>query len=200
MIGRRQVTGLLLATAMALGASAHAAGDGAIVKGTVTLPEQGGSPQDVVVSLEGSAGTPAPAKAVIDQKDMKFVPHVVAVVAGSTVEFLNSDAFLHNVFSTSAAKHFDLGMFGRGESRSVTFETPGVVDVKCNVHPHMEAFVVVLANPYFAQPDSQGKFQISGIPPGRYKLRAWHESLKAVETWVNLDPAKLQTVDLRFKK
>jgi plastocyanin len=190
------------AIAVLLSSQASFAGaeDAATLKGTVSLPPDSGPVKDVVVYLEGAIGVPTPGKAVIDQKDMTFIPHVVPVVAGSSVEFLNSDQILHNVFSTSAPKRFDLGMFGKGESRSVTFDTLGVVQLRCNVHPTMRAVVLVLANNYFATPDDRGNFQISAIPPGRYKLRAWHESLPAVETWVNMNQGTVQTVDLRFQK
>jgi plastocyanin len=178
---------------------ARAAENDGIVKGTVRLPADGGSPIDVVVYLDGATGTPTPAKVEMDQKAETFVPRVLAVPVGSSVEFRNSDPFLHNVFSTSPAKHFDLGMFGQGQSRSVTFDTPGVVEVRCNVHPKMHAYIVVRGNNYFSIPDAQGNFQISDLPPGRYKLVAWHPTLKPVELWVNLNEARLRTVNVDLK-
>jgi plastocyanin len=173
---------------------------GSIAKGKVVLPKNSGSVQDVVVYLQGKIGDPRPTKAVIDQKEMKFIPRVVAVAAGGSVEFLNSDPILHNVFSSSTVKRFDLGMFGKGESRTVLFETPGTVKLGCNVHPQMEAYILVLENNFFVHPDASGNFEIAGIPPGRYKLIAWHESLQLVETWVNLEAAKLRSLELRFKR
>jgi plastocyanin len=190
----------LVALAVLLIPVGRAAAAGTIVKGTVTLPEDSGSVTNVVVYLEGKIGVPTPGQAVIDQKNMQFVPHVLPVVVGSTVEFRNSDPVLHNVFSIAAPNNFDLGMFGQGESRRVTFSKPGIVRVRCNVHPGMLAYVLVLENSYFATPDDRGNFQISGIPPGRYKLRAWHESLPAVETWANLEEATLRTIDVRFTR
>ncbi|MFQ5665610.1 MAG: plastocyanin/azurin family copper-binding protein [Candidatus Binatia bacterium] len=171
-----------------------------IVKGTVVLPRDSGSVRNVVVYLEGAIGTPMPSTVVIDQKGLKFVPHVVAIVKGSTVKFLNSDPVFHNVYSSSATKRFDLGMFAQGESRNVTFDTPGVVELRCAVHPKMQGFVLVLENNYFTTPDERGDFQIGGVPRGRYKLRAWHEALPAVETWVNLEEAKLRDIELRFHR
>lgn len=173
---------------------------GRIVKGTVTLPPDSGSVKNVIVYLEGTIGTPAPGKAAIDQKDTQFVPHVLPVTVGSTVQFLNSDKVYHSVFSIDAPNNFDLGMFGPGASRSVTLSKPGLVKVRCNVHPDMLALIMVLENNYFTTPDERGNYQISGIPPGRYKLRAWHESLPSVQTWANLDDATLRTVDLRFSR
>ena len=200
---RRKAGILIVAKAMMLvalvGSFSHAE-TGTIVKGTVTLPPDSGSPKNVVVYLDGAIGTPTPGKALIDQKNTEFVPHVVAVSVGSTVEFLNSDTVLHNVFSIDAPNNFDLGAFIHGQSRSVTFSKPGLVKLRCNVHSSMLAFVLVLENNYFTTPDERGNYQITGIPPGRYKLRAWHESLPGVETWANLDDATLRTVDLRFNR
>jgi plastocyanin len=181
------------------GAAIAQAQDDRVLKGTVSLPREAGSVRDVVVYLDGRIGTAKSGKSVVDQKGMMFVPHVSAVVVGSAIEFLNGDPVPHNVFSTSPAKHFDLGMFNKGESRTVTLDAPGIVELRCNVHPKMRAFIVVLENEYFTIPDDQGNFQISGIPPGRYKLCAWHETLPAIETWVNLDEAKIRTVDLRLQ-
>jgi len=154
--------------------------------------------KDVVVYLEGTIGTPRAATASIDQKNMTFIPHVLPVVVGSSVAFRNSDDVMHNVFSNSTTQQFDVGMFGRGESRSVTFEKAGVVELRCNVHPTMHAFIVVLQNNYFTTPDERGNYQITGLPAGRFKLRAWHESLPPVETWANLDDATLRSIDLKF--
>jgi len=176
------------------------AGETRIVKGTVTLPEGAGPPSNAVVYIEGSVGKPAPRAASIDQKDLEFIPHVVAVPVGSTVIFLNSEPVLHNVFSSSIAKRFDLGMFGLNEKRAVTVDQPGVIDVRCKVHPNMEAYIVVLENDFFAIPDAQGNFQIGGLPPGRYRLRVWHEALPALETWVNLEEAKIRVLELRLHR
>jgi plastocyanin len=171
-----------------------------IVKGTVSLPPDSGSVKNVVVYLEGAIGTPTSAKMTIDQKDMTFIPHVLPIVVGSTLDFVNNDDVMHNVFSNSVTQRFDVGMFPRGESRSVVFDKPGVVELRCNVHPTMRGFVLVLENNYFATPDERGNYQITGIPRGRYKLRAWHESLPPIETWANVDDAALRSIDLEFKR
>ena len=196
----RRLCLLAIVVGVSLVASRAVAQNDRIVKGTVVLPPDSGSVKDVVVYLEGTIGTPTAAKASIDQKNMTFIPHVLPVVVGSTVEFRNSDDVMHNAFSNSATQRFDVGMFGRGESRSVTLEKPGVVELRCNVHPTMHAFIFVLANNYFATPDERGSYQITGLPAGRYKLRAWHESLPPVETWANLDDATLRSIDLKFTR
>jgi plastocyanin len=177
--------------------------DPATVKGTVTIQPKGAARlEDVVVYIEGPApsGTTGAAHASMDQKDMTFVPHVLPVVIGTTVGFLNGDDALHNVFSNSVAKKFDVGMFPRGETRSVVFDKPGIVDVRCNVHPKMRAYVIVLENSYFAVPGADGSYNIAGLPPGRYKLRVWHESLKPVEKWVNVGGGEVLNVNLQLEK
>jgi plastocyanin len=197
---RRQWRAILIGSVVLAASSvAPAAENDGIVKGTVGVPADAGSPRNVVVYLDGTIGTPTPRTVRVDQKGEVFLPHVVAVPVGGSVEFTNTDPFLHNVFSTSTAKRFDLGMFGQGQSRTVTFDTAGVVEVRCNVHPKMQAYVVVRDNDYFAIPDEQGNFQITGIPRGRYKLVAWHPTLKPVQTWVNLDEARIQSVKLQLK-
>ncbi len=132
-----------------------------------------------VISVEDIEGPfPAPERrAVMEQKDLQFVPHVLAIQVGTTVEFPNSDPLSHNVFSISEAKRFNLGLYSRGMVRRLKFERPGVVDLLCNVHLEMSGFIVVVKNPYFARTSSDGAFRIDGIPAGRHQLRYWHERL-----------------------
>ncbi len=132
-----------------------------------------------VISVEDIEGPfPAPERrAVMEQKDLQFVPHVLAIQVGTTVEFPNSDPLSHNVFSISEAKRFNLGLYSRGTVRRLKFERPGVVDLLCNVHLEMSGFIVVVKNPYFARTSSDGAFRIDGIPAGRHQLRYWHERL-----------------------
>jgi len=162
---------------VALGGEAAKTG---IVKGTINI---GGKPtSDAVVSVEGlreakpETRNPKPEtkKAVIDQRDMKFIPRVLPAVVGTTVEFPNNDKAWHNVFSTSEAKKFDLGLYGPGKSRSIAFDKPGVVRILCNVHPDMEAYVVVQGHPYFAGTDKRGNYKISNVPLGKYRIEIWH--------------------------
>ncbi len=132
-----------------------------------------------VISVEDIEGPfPAPERpAVMEQKDLQFVPHVLAIQVGTTVEFPNSDPLSHNVFSISEAKRFNLGLYSRGMLRRLKFERPGVVDLLCNVHLEMSGFIVVVKNPYFARTSSDGAFRIDGIPAGRHQLHYWHERL-----------------------
>jgi hypothetical protein len=116
-----------------------------------------------------------PQRATIRQTNEEFVPHVVAVTAGSTVDFPNDDLIFHNVFSLSRAATFDLGRYPRNATKARTFTKPGVVKVFCHLHSHMSAIVRVFSHPYFASPDRNGRFTIEGVPPGRHEVTAWHE-------------------------
>lgn len=116
----------------------------------------------------------------IHQRHETFVPHLTAVTAGTTVQFPNDDPIFHNVFSLSRVKSFDLGRYPTGASKSVRFDRPGVVQVFCHIHSDMRAIVIVLANGFFATPDSAGHFVIDGIPAGTYRLIAWHERVTPI--------------------
>lgn len=149
------------------------------VEGHVRRAGSSADLSNFVISVEDIEGPfPAPERpAVMEQKDLQFVPHVLAIQVGTTVEFPNNDPLSHNVFSISDAKRFNLGLYSRGTVRRLKFERPGVVDLLCNVHLEMSAFIVVLKNPYFARTGSDGAFRIDGIPAGRHQLRYWHERL-----------------------
>ena len=113
----------------------------------------------------------------MDQKNETFVPHVLAIVAGTTVDFPNSDRTYHNVFSLSRTKSFDLGRYAAGRSKSVRFDRPGIVRVFCEIHSHMSAFILVFAHRYFAVTDDEGRFRLNNVPPGTYTLVAWNETV-----------------------
>jgi plastocyanin len=164
--------------------------------GTGSLPAS--ETENVVIYLEGSAPFPAAARTyTMAQQDGTFVPHVLPVPVGSTVEFPNADRVYHNVFSLSKASSFDLGRYPRGQSRSVRFDSAGVVKVFCHIHSDMTAVVLVVPNAFFVQPDENGRFRIDGIPAGTYTVVAWHERARRVAatvqvlddatTWVRFD-------------
>jgi len=137
--------------------------------------------QDAVVYVETAAGkfVPPDKPLEIDQLKMKFIPHVLPVIVGTTVNFLNSDPVLHNVFTPSKeGDRFNLGSWPQGQIKSYTFKKPGYVRLLCNVHPEMLAWVVVLQNPYFAKTAPDGTYSIPDVPGGSYALKVWHEKLK----------------------
>jgi plastocyanin len=116
-----------------------------------------------------------PARAVLDQHNERFVPHVLAVMVGTVVDFPNSDRTYHNVFSLSRAKRFDLGRYAAGRSKSVRMDRPGVVRVFCDIHSHMSAFILVFNHPFFDVTAPDGRFELPSVPPGSYTLVGWYE-------------------------
>lgn len=140
---------------------------------------------------------------VIDQRKMAFIPHVVAVQQGTTVEFLNSDPVGHNVYwpSVSGNKKLahNLGTWPRGEKKPFQFNDLGVASLLCNVHPEMSGYVVVTPTPYFAVTDKDGNFEIKNIPAGKYTLKTWSEDGKPTTQAVDLSGATA-TVELTVKK
>ena len=140
-----------------------------------------------VVYVDAIAGKTFPAPAehpVIDQKGLMFQPHINVVLAGTTVDFLNSDKVAHNVFWPSVMQGGkklpgkNLGTWPTGEKRSFKFEQPGVAALLCNVHPEMSGYIVVAPTPYFAKTDKSGDYKIENVPDGQYNVVAWHEGAK----------------------
>ena len=140
---------------------------------------------------------------VINQIKMAFVPHVIAVQQGTTVDFLNSDPVGHNVYwpSVSGNKKLshNLGTWPKGEKKPFQFNDLGVASLLCNVHPEMSGYVVVVPTPYFAVTDKDGNFEIKNIPAGKYTLRTWSEDGKPTTQAVDVSGATT-TVELTVKK
>lgn len=150
---------------------------------------------DSVAPAEAGEWTPAPEHPAIEQRDETFVPHVLPVLRGSTVEFPNKDPLFHNVFSLSSTRSFDLGRYPKGTSKSVRFDRAGVVQVFCHIHSDMSAIVLVLANPFFTVP-ATGRYVIDGVPPGDYRLVAWHERINPVVHRVRVAAGQVAQLDL----
>jgi len=128
--------------------------------------------------IPGATFTPPAQPAVIRQKDASFVPHVLPVLAGTTVEWPNMDEIYHNVFCMAETKPFDLGLYSRDQPpKRIVFDKPGQADVFCSIHTKMHCIVLVLTNPWFAAVDDKGRFVIRNVPAGTYPLRAWHERM-----------------------
>ena len=152
-----------------------------------------GRPQkDVVVWLEGGTGrSPAtPKKIVLDQRQLQFKPHVLAVGVGAQVEMPNSDRVFHNVFSFHNGKRFDLGLYPVGTAKTVTFDRPGVSRIFCNIHPNMAAYVLAVDSSHFAVSDHQGQFVMAGVPRGSYTYHAWRPGGQTTTGLVAVDAVR----------
>jgi len=164
------------------------------IKGTVKVKGLR-TPENILVYLSKAppnAADLSKVKFVMDQRNLEFVPHVLPILIGATVDFPNNDKVDHNVFSMSRTKKFNLGSYPAGESKSIVFDKPGIVELRCDVHAEMAAFILVMKNPYFAVTNKQGHFEIpdsttleqtglSGVKDlaaGKYFAKSWHEKLK----------------------
>ena len=114
-------------------------------------------------------------RAQMTQRNETFVPHVLAIRAGATVDFPNEDRTYHNVFSLSKTQRFDLGRYAAGQSKPVRFDRPGIVRVFCDIHSHMSAFILVFSHRFFDTTDPDGHYEIPAVPPGRYTVVAWND-------------------------
>ena len=148
----------------------------------------------VVIALEGTpvlrAVAREPQTASMAQRAEHFVPHVLAIAAGSAVDFPNEDPIYHNVFSHSSARSYDLGRYARGEHKSVRFNRAGVVQVFCHIHADMSAYVLVYDHPFYVMPDSTGRFRLDNVPPGDYFLVAWHERVRPIRVAVRVEAGR----------
>jgi plastocyanin len=186
------------------------------IKGTVEV--QGlRTPENVVVYLTKIPQKDvdlSKAKFVMDQRNLEFVPHVLVVPVGASIEFPNDDQVAHNVFSLSRTKSFNLGSYKAGESRTVVFDKTGIVELRCDVHAEMAAYILVMENPYFAVTDKNGNFEIpdesylkqagleapADLAPGNYDIKTWHEKLKTEKISVVVPEGGDVTVELRLKR
>lgn len=175
---------------------------GSAISGTVKATGLG-SNADVVVYLQAAPAGKPPGTVTMDQRQMQFLPHVLPVMIGTTVKFLNSDPTPHNVFSPDYEK-YNLGTWPQGQSKEKAFSTcakfPCAYTQLCRVHPEMEGFVVVLPNAYFATSDRAGHFEIADVPPGQYVVAVWHPKLKAQSKTVTVEAGKGATVDFVLAK
>jgi plastocyanin len=193
------LSGALATAALAAPAPIAAQPAGRVV-GTVKITEADGKPvtgADVIVYMLGFNEPPTDEVATIAQKGRKFVPDLVAITANERVSFPNNDPFLHNVFSQSADRQFDLGSYKRGESKDKQFSKPGVIDVYCNIHPEMAATIIVVPNRRHTRVDSMGRFVLDGVPPGEWTVFAYgRRSTKPSSAKVSVKPGAETTVEL----
>jgi plastocyanin len=196
------VKAVLLSGAVLTIAAVGRAGD---IKGKVSV--QGlKSPVNIAVYVDAIPGKKfdAPTEhVVVDQKKMEFIPHVVVILQGTTVDFTNSDPVGHNVYwpSISGNKKLthNLGTWPKGDKKSFQFNDMGVAPLLCNVHPEMSGYVVVVATPYFAVTDKDGNYEIKNVPAGKYTLKTWSEDGKPTTQSVDVTESGA-TADLTVKK
>lgn len=186
------------------------------IKGTVSVKGLRTS-ADIVVYLSKAPAADvdlSKAKFVMDQQNLAFIPHVLPIPVGSTVLFPNNDKVNHNVFSMSRTKKFNLGSYKPGESQTVVFDKPGIVEVRCDVHAEMAAYILVMKNPYFGITDKNGNFEIpdSGylqkmglnsigdLPAGNYSIKTWHEKLQTDKQSIVVPDAGDAAVQLDLKR
>ncbi len=173
------------------------------ITGTVTATGLSSNADAVVYVQQAPSGAKPAQPVTMDQKQFQFIPHVLPVVVGTTVKFLNSDPTPHNVFSPDGEK-YNLGTWPQGQSKEHTFaacaKAPCVYTQLCRVHPEMEGFVVVLQNPFFAVSDKAGHYQIEGVPAGSYTVGVWHPKLKAQPKPANVEAGKPTTVDFTLAR
>ena len=155
---------------------------------------------ETVVYLKSVPGTYAAKTVAMDQRGMKFIPHVLTVTQGDTVKFLNHDNVAHNVYSPDVDP-FNLGTFKQNEERTHTFNEEGAYSQLCALHPEMLGYIYANQNPYAAAVDAKGSYVIKGVPPGSYKLAVWNaHDLKAPEKSVTVTPGKPVVEDFSIKR
>jgi plastocyanin len=222
LIGRHG--GSILAATLAvvvLTASPQGQGRGATLRGRVELPrlpalnerrpaaaELGeGAPREIaerrraVIYFEtapkGAFEDRDSGRVNMDQRNETFVPHLLAITVGTTVDFPNNDRTYHNVFSLSKTRRFDLGRYAAGHSKAVRFDRPGIVRVFCEIHSHMNAFILVFNHRFFSVTDAEGHYEIDGVPPGTYTLVAWLEGVVRDSKSVTIAPDS-RTLEVDF--
>jgi plastocyanin len=153
---------------------------------------------NVVVFIQDApkSATVPPGRARILQQNEAFVPRVVAITRGSTVDFPNGDPFFHDVFSLSRSGTFDLGSYPKGQTRSHQFRQAGLVKVYCHIHSHMSASIMVFDHTFFTIPREDGSFTIDDVPAGNYKVSAWHERIGENSQPVKIEPGRAS--DIQF--
>lgn len=189
------LSSLVLGLGLLLGLATSNAADTGSVSGSVTAAAPKNLPNTLIFVKTGDKGGKAPKTAKMDQSGLIFVPRVLPIAAGSTVQFSNSDAVGHSVFTLDGEK-YDLGTWKKGEIRSYTFTKTGVYRQLCKVHDDMIAYIVVLDTDHYALTDTKGAFKLEGLPPGDYTLGVWSEKLGSPDIPVHVTAGQAATVTI----
>jgi plastocyanin len=193
---------LKLLALLAISTTAYAGGAGRVV-GRIAITDADGKPTnaDAIIYVVGFTEPPGTEVTQVAQKDKKFVPDLVAITVGEHITFPNNDAFLHNVFSQSNARKFDLGSFRRGDAKDKDFPDPGVVDVYCNIHPEMAATILVLPNRRHTHRKPDGSYLIEGVPAGNWTVFAYtRRATKPAMASVTVVSGQDATVNLALQR
>jgi plastocyanin len=160
--------------------------------------------ENILVYLTKTPGFSGPPQNTfaVDQNNLTFLPHVLVIPKGATVSFPNSDKVDHNVFSLSRTKKFNFGSYKPGQSHDVVFDKPGIVGLRCDVHAEMIAYILVMKSPYYALTDKKGNFKIdtTGLSPGKYTLKTWHEKLKNSRMTIDLTESIKTPLTIKLKR
>ncbi len=191
------------AAVAAFGALASSARAGELAGSLSVVDSEGKavSPAGAVVYIVGFTEEPPKTAATIEQRNRQFVPDLLPVTAGQEISFPNRDAFLHNVFSSSSVRPFDLGSYKQGDTKKKAFPKPGAIDVYCNIHPEMAATILVLPNRRWARADAKGRYRITGIPKGKWQAFAYVRLATApVSASVEISDDGATTLDLTIAR
>jgi plastocyanin len=180
---------ILLLAASVAGASFRASAAESAIRGFVRIDARR-QPNVVVWVDAGSRGAERAARPVLDQRNLDFAPHVLAVQVGTAVDFPNHDRVFHNVFSFHDGKRFDLGVYPTNTSKQVTFDKPGLSRLFCNIHPHMAAYVMAVDSPYYAVSDDKGEFVIPGLGAGTFTYHTWRPGAAIATATATISPER----------
>lgn len=182
--------------------------EGGTITGTVSVRGMRNSANVVVYidKIPGKDFAPPDEHAIMDQVSLTFIPHVLPVLMGTSVDFPNNDEVRHNVFTPSeVGGKFNLGQYPKGTTKTVTFDKPGVVTLLCNTHTEMSAYILVLETPYAAVTEVEsgqraGRYTLTDVPPGTYVLKAWHRRATESEQTVEVTAGKTVTADFSMRR
>jgi plastocyanin len=195
-MGSNALRTLTAAALLASALGARAAGGSVSGKVDVTPPKFAA---ETVVYLKGVTAPPQPQTHAMDQRNMTFLPHVLAVAKGDTVKFLNHDGVAHNVYSPDGDA-YNLGSFKQNEERTHTFDQEGAYSQLCSIHPEMLGYIFVAPSRFAAAVDAKGRYTIADVPPGSYKLAVWNSHLKAPDQPVTVTAGKTTEVNVTVKR
>jgi plastocyanin len=171
-----------------------------IIKGKINGGKRLKRSPAIIYLADSKGDFKAPAvNPTMDQRGMTFIPHVLPIQAGTTVDYLNNDEVRHNVFSPDKEK-FNLGTWPTGDIKQHLFAEKGVYSQLCNVHPEMEAFIVVLDTPYFVTTAKDGSYELTGVPAGDYKVKVWHEKLRFKKQQITVSASGVAEINFTPRK